>query len=205
MFAIFGSLLTLPLIAVGAKASLWPKLHKKPKANTKPSYFVTPAYVTPLYVHRMTQARIRLAQRRVTQVCLNNGLPQDNNSNIDKQVDNELWKKRREKIRQMKKERLAKGPRNDPEKLKRINHEWRLFYGFKSRDLFHVENELDNTVAKVPCVDSTKRKSIKFDDSVNVVFIEKNNTGRRMSRWKAQRHESYYACSEFTSDGDTIV
>ena len=190
---------------MGAKSSLWPELHKKTTAKTKHAHFVTPSYVTPLYVHRITQARIRLAQRRVGQASFNFGLPRDSNLDIDTKDDCELWKKKRDQIREKTKERLAKGPRIVPEKLNRINHEWLLFYGFKNLDIFHIENELDNTVAKVPRVDSKKSKAIKFDDSVNVVYIEKDNTGRRVSKWKSPRHVADYTLPEFTSDGDIIV
>ena len=193
----------MSLIALSTISSTWPKLHKT-AANTKQSYFVTPSDVTPLYVNRITQARIRLAQRRVTQVSFSIGLPQDDSSDIAAQADCKLWKKKREKICVKRKERLAKGPRIDPEKLERINHEWTLFYGFKSRDLFHIENELDNVVSKVPYVDSKKTKTIKFDNSVNVVYIENNNTGRRMSKWNRPKHERYSPL-EFTSEGDILV
>ena len=124
---------------------------------------------------------------------------------IDTQNDCEMWKKKRDRIREKRKERLAKGPRIEPEKLKRINHEWLLFYGFKSRDLFLIENELNNTVAKVPRADSKKSKAIKFDDSVNVVYIEKDNTGRRVSKWRSPKHVADYTLPEFTFDGDVIV
>ena len=197
---------TLSIIAVGAKSSFWHKLHTKARTTcAKPSYLFTPAYVTPLYVHRITQARIRFAQHRVTQVCVNTcvGLAQNNSLDIDTQVDLELWKKKREKIREKRKERLSKGPRIDPEKLKKINHEWHQSYGFKSRDLFHIENELDNIVCKVPRVDSKKTKTIKFDDSVKVIYITKANTGRRMSRWNEPSHVSNYSPPE--SKGDAIV
>ena len=96
--------------------------------------------------------------------------------------DRELWRKRREKLREKRKERRTKGPRIDPEELKRINLNWQLFYGFTKRDLLHIENELENTVAKVPSLHSKKDKVIKFDDSVDIVFVEKENTGRRVKR-----------------------
>ena len=115
-------------------------------------------------------------------------------------------KKTREKIREKRKDRLGKGPRIDPDKLKSINHDWRLFYGFKSRDLFHVENELDNTVCKVPRFHSKKSKTVKFNDSVVVGFIERNNTGRRVNRCKVSTHAANYLPPEFTAScANTIV
>ena len=196
---------TLSIIAVGAKSSFWPK---ERTTCAKASCLFAPAYVTPLYVHRITQARIRFTQHRVTQVCVNTcigRLAQNSSSDIDTQVDLELWTKKREKIREKRKNRLSKGPRIDPEKLKKINHEWGQLYGFKSRDLFHIENELDNIVCKVPRADSKKSKTIKFDDSVKVIYITKANTGRRMSRWNEPGHVSSHSPPEFTSKGDAIV
>lgn len=201
LFAIFGCVLMLSLIAVGTKRVMWPKLHGNGETSqSKASDFVTPAYVTPLYVHRITQARLRLAQRRLTQVCANIGL-----LHTDTQADCGLLKKKREKIREKRKDRLEKGPRIDPDKLKRINHDWHLFYGFKSRDLFHVENELDNTVCKVPCFDSEKSKTVKFNDSVIVVFIERNNTGRRVNRCKVSTNVANNLATGFTFCANTIV
>ena len=201
-------MITLSIIAVGSKSSLWPKLHTKARTTCTKQYLFTPAYVTPLYVHRIVQERVRFAQQRVTQVCVNAtciGLVQNNSSDVDTEVDFELWKKKREKVREKRKERLAKGPRIDAEKLNKINHEWRQFYEFKSRDLFLIENELDNTVCKVPRVDSKKSKTIKFDDSVKVIFIAKANTGRRMSRWNETSHVLNFSPPEFTPKGDAIV
>lgn len=179
---------------MSAKSSVWPKYkahsQKKTATKTEQNYFVTP-----LYVNRITQARLRLAQHRVAQVSFTIGLPKDSNSEIATHVDFEIWKKKRQNIRERRKERLAKGPRIDPEKLRKINQEWLLFYGFKSCDIFHMENELDNIVSKVL---SKKKKAIQFDNCVSVIYIEKNNTGRRMSRWEAPRHDSV-SSSELTS------
>ena len=177
---------------MSAKSSVWPKYkahsQKKTGTKTEQNYFVTPSFVTPLYVNRITQARLRLAQHRVAQVSFTIGLPKDSNSEIAT----------RKNIRERRKERLAKGPRIDPEKLRKINQEWLLFYGFKSCDIFHMENELDNIVSKVPGVLSKKKKAIQFDNCVSVIYIEKNNTGRRMSRWEAPRYDSV-SSSELTS------
>ena len=187
---------------MSAKSSVWPKYkahsQKKTGTKTEQNYFVTPSFVTPLYVNRITQARLRLAQHRVAQVSFTIGLPKGSNSEIATHVDFEIRKKKRQNIRERRKERLAKGPRIDPEKLRKINQEWLLFYGFKSCDIFHMENELDNIVSKVPGVLSKKKKAIQFDNCVSVIYIEKNNTGRRMSRWEAPRRDSV-SSSELTS------
>ncbi|KAJ7333617.1 hypothetical protein OS493_017160 [Desmophyllum pertusum] len=203
IFTICGSLLALSLIAAGTRSSLWPKIKtvKKTGARTEPSL----SYAIPLYVHRITQTRDQLAaQRHFRQINVNTGLPQNNDTDYDTNDDCELWKKRREKIREKKKGRLAKGPRINPEELRRINQEWHLYYGFENSDLFHIENELDNTVAKVPSVHSKKAKTIKFDDSVDIVLIEKHNTGRRVNR-KVPRHAVKCAPSEVTRDQQIIV
>ena len=199
--------MTLSLVAISTRVTLWPKLRRTSKANhdsVKSSYIFTPIGLTPLYVHRITQARIRKAERRLTEVCANISFAQNNDSNIESQFKSDLWKKKRERS-EKRKERLAKGPRIDPEKLKRINHEWRLIYGFENPDLFHVENELDNIVSKLPYVHGKKSKTIRFDDSVHVEYIEKKNTGRRMSKWKSPIDASKSPIPKFTSGGDVTV
>jgi len=106
-----------------------------------------------------------------------------------------LWKRRREK----RKGKLTKRPaRINPEELKRINQKWHKVYGFKNGDLFHIVNELDNTVAKVPSVHSKKDKAIRFDDSVDVVYIEKDNAGRRVNRLQCEAWRSAVRYSEVT-------
>lgn len=170
-------------------SSLWPKIRtaRKTGPRTEPCL----SYITPLYVHRITQARNQLAaQRRDIQVNFNIRLPWNNESGSGTQ--DELWKRRREKNREKRKERLAKRRRINSEELKRINQKWQKFYGFKNGDLFHIVNELDNTVTKVPSAYSKKGKTIKFDDSVDVVFIERTNTGRRVNRCKVQRSAVKY-------------
>ena len=112
-------------------------------------------------------------------------------------------KKRREKVREKKKERLAKQKSFSPEELKRVNQNWLKFYGFKNGDLFHIENEMNNTVARVPSVYSKNGKAIKFDDCVNVVYIEKANKGRHVNRCKVLRSEVKY--TEVTSVQQIIV
>ena len=129
------------------------------------------------------------AKRPVTQV---NRLPASSASTVKEATEGdgrELWKKRRQMLREKRKEKRAKGPLIDPEVLKRINQEWQLIYGFTNRDLFHIENELENTVAKIRSVYSKKDKAIKFDDSVHVMFVEKENKGRRVKRSrKMEKH-----------------
>lgn len=194
---------------MSAKSSVWPKYkahsQKKTGTKTEQNYFVTPSFVTPLYVNRITQARLRLAQHRVAQVSFTIGLPKDSNSEISTHVDFEIWKKKRQNIRERRKERLAKGPRIDSEKLRKINQEWLLVYGFKSCDILHMENELDNIVSKVPGVLSKKKKAIQFDNCVSVIYIEKNNTGRRMSRWEAPRHDSVSSSERTSHCKDDVV
>lgn len=75
------------------------------------------------------------------------------------------------------KERCVKGLFIDFEVLKRINQEWQLIYGFINRDLFYIENELENMVVKICFVYFKKDKVIKFDDFVYVMFVEKENKG----------------------------
>ena len=191
--------MALSLIAVGTKSSLWSKNKTVKKTGSRSEYSLS--HVTPLYVHRVTQARIKLAaQRPVTQIT---GLPTSTVS-CDKDAedgdDRELWRKRREKLREKRKERRTKGPRIDPEELKRINLNWQLFYGFTKRDLFHIENELENTVAKVPSVHSKKDKAIKFDDSVDIVFVEKEKTGRRVKRSRKMSKHAVICDTECDSD-----
>ena len=169
-------------------------------ARTEPSL----SYITPLYVRRITQTRNQLAtQRRVTQAKINTRLLWNIKSASSKQGGCELLKKRSEKVREKKKERLAKRKSIGPEELKRVNQNWLKFYGFKNGDLFHIENEMDNTVARVPSVYSKNGKAIKFDDCVNVVYIEKVNKGRRVNRCKVLRSEVKY--TEVTSVQQIIV
>ena len=191
--------MALSLIAVGTKSSLWPRNKIVKKTGSRLEYSLS--YVTPLYVHRVKQSRIKLAaQRHVTEIT---GLPTSTVS-CDKDAedgdDRELWRKRREKLREKRKERRTKGPRIDPEELKRINLNWQLFYGFTKRDLFHIENELENTVAKVPSVHSKKDKAIKFDDSVDIVFVEKETTGRRVKRSRKMPKHAVICDTECDSD-----
>lgn len=183
-------------------SSLWPKIRsaRKTEPHTEPSL----SYITPLYVHRITQARNQLAaQRRVLQVNFNTRLPWNNESASGTQGGCELLKRRREKNREKRKERLTKRPRMNPEELRKINQKWYKIYGYKNGDLFHIVNELDNIVAKVPSVHSRKGKTIKFDDSVHVVFIENANNGRRVNRCKVPR--SAVNCTEVKSEQQIIV
>lgn len=203
LFTIYGSLLALTsLIVVGTMSYLWPKIRsaRKTGPRTEPSL----SYITPLYVHRTTQARNQLAaQRRVSQVNFNTRLLWNNESASSTQSGCELLKRRREKNREKRKERLAKRPRINPEELRKVNQKWYKIYGFKNGDLFHIVNELDNIVAKVPSVHSRKGKTIKFDDAVHVVFIEKANNGRRVNRCKVPR--SAVNCTEVRSEQQIIV
>lgn len=196
LFTICGSLLALSLIVVNTKSSLWPKIRST--RNTGAREELSLSYITPLYVQRITQIKNQLAaQRRVTQVNFNTRLLWSNETDNDTQDDCELWKRRRENNREKRKERLTKRPRINPEELKRINRKWLKVYGFKNGDLFHIENELENTVAKVPSVHSKKGKAIKFDNSVDVVYIEKDNKGRRVNR--SQCKVSAVKCTEVSS------
>ena len=204
LFTICGSLLALSLIVVSTKSSLWAKIRST--RNTGNREDLSLSYITPLYVQRITQIRHKLAaQRRVTQRSFKVGLLWCNESDNDTQYDCELLKRRREKIREKKKERLTKRPRINPEKLKRINQKWHKVYGFKNGDLFHIENELENTVAKVPSVHSKKDKAIRFDNSVNVVYIEKDNTGRRVNRSQGEVSRSAVKFTEMISEQQIIV
>lgn len=181
IFTVCGSLLALSLVAVHTKSYVWLRNDKVEKNGARLDF--SPGPVIPLYVHRVTQERMQSAAKRpVTQV---NRLPASSASTVKEATEGdgrELWKKRRQMLREKRKERRAKGPLIDPEVLKRINQEWQLIYGFTNRDLFHIENELENTVAKIRSVYSKKDKAIKFDDSVHVMFVEKENKGRRVKR-----------------------
>lgn len=207
LFTICGSLLALSLIVVSTKRSLWPKKGRKTGNREELSI----SYITPLYVQRITQIRNQLAtQRRVTQVTFNAKLLLCNESGNDTRDDCELWKRRREKIREKRKERLTKRPaRFNTEELKKINQKWHKVYGFKNGDLFHIENELDNTVAKVPSVHSKKCKAIRFDNSVDVVYIAKHNAGRRVNRSQCESEceawRSTVRYTEVTSEQHVIV
>lgn len=170
------------------------------------------SYITPLYVQRITQIRNQLATQRraVTQVNFNATLVSCNESGNDTRDDCELWKRRREKIREKRKERLTKRPaRFNPEELKKINQKWHKVYGFKNGDLLHIENELENTVAKVPSVHSKKGKAIRFDNSVDVVYIAKDNAGRRVNRSQGESEceawRSVLKYTEVTSEQHIIV
>ena len=190
--------MALSLIVVSTKSSLWPKIRSTGKAGTRE--VLSPSYMTPLYVQRIKQIRNQLAtQRHVTQ---GNFSPKSDN---DAQYDCELWKRRREKIREQRKERLTKRPRINPEELKRINQKWRKVYGIKNGDLFHIENELENTVAKVPSIHSKKDKAIRFDNSVEVVYIAKDNAGRRVNRSQCEARRSVVRYTEVTSYLHIIV
>lgn len=188
MFTVCGSLLALSLIAVHTKSYVWLRNDKVEKNGARLNF--SPGPVIPLYVHRVTQERMQSAAKRpVTQV---NRLPASSASTVKEATEGdgrELRKKQRQMLREKRKERRAKGPLIDPEVLKRINQEWQLIYGFTNRDLFHIENELENTVAKIRSVYSKKDKAIKFDDSVHVMFVEKENKGRRVKRSrKMEKH-----------------
>lgn len=206
LFTICGSLLALSLIVVSTKRSLWPK------RKTGKREELSLSYITPLYVQRITQIRSQLAdQRRVTQVNFNASLPWCNESGNVTRDDSELLKlRRREKTREKRKERLTKRPaRIKPEELKKINQKWYKVYGFKNGDLLHIENELENTVAKVPSVHSKKGKVIRFDNSVDVVYIAKDNAGRRVNRSQCEREseawKSTVRYNEVTSEQHIIV
>ena len=205
LFTLCGSLLALSLIVVSTKRSLWPK--RKTGNREKLSL----SYITPLYVQRITQKRHQLAtQRRVTRGNLNAALLSCNESGKDTRDDCELWKRRREKMREKRKERLTKRPaRFHPEELKKINQKWHKVYGFKNGDLFHIENELENTVARVPSVHSKKTKAIRFDNSVDVVYIAKDNAGRRVNRSQCEPEceawRSTVRYTEVTSEQYIIV
>lgn len=195
--------MALSLIVVGTKSPLWPKIRSTKKTGARKE--LSSSYTTPLYVQRITQIRNQLAaKRRVTQRNFNARLL--NESDNDTQDDCELWKRRREKNREKRKEKLTKRPaRINPEELKRINQKWHMVYGFKNGDLFHIENELDNTVAKVPSVHSKKDKAIRFDNSVDVVYIEKHNAGRRVNRSQCEVWRSAVRYSEVTLKQQIIV
>ena len=206
LFTICGSLLALSLIVISTKRSLWPK------RKTGKREELSLSYITPLYVQRITQIRSQLAdQRRVTQVNFNARLPWCNESGNVTRDDSELLKlRRRGKIREKRKERLTKRPaRIKPEELKKINQKWYKVYGFKNGDLFHIENELENTVAKVPSVHSKKGKAIRFDNSVDVVYIAKNNAGRRVNRSQCEPESEAWRSTvrynEVTSEQHIIV
>lgn len=205
LFTICGSLLALSLIVVSTKSSLWPKMRSARKTGTREE--LLSSYMTPLYVQRITQRRNQsAAQRRVTQVNFNTRPLWCSKSHNDTRGDCELWKRRREKNREKRKERLTKRPaRINPEELKRINQKWHKVYGFKNGDLFHIENELENTVAKVPSVYSKKGKAIRFDNSVDVVYIQKDNAGRRVNRSQCEAWRSAVRNAEVTSEQQIIV
>lgn len=198
--------MALSLIVVSTKRSLWPK------RKTGKREELSLSYITPLYVQRITQIRSQLAdQRRVTQVNFNASLPWCNESGNVTRDDSELLKlRRREKTREKRKERVTKRPaRIKPEELKKINQKWYKVYGFKNGDLFHIENELENTVAKVPSVHSKKGKAIRFDNSVDVVYIAKDNAGRRVNRSQCEPEseawKSTVRYNEVTSEQHIIV
>lgn len=205
LFTLCGSLLALSLIVVSTKSSLWPKMRSARKTGTREE--LSSSYMTPLYVQRITQRRNQsAAQRRVTQVNFNTRPLWCSKSDNDTWGDCELWKRRREKNREKRKERLTKRPaRIHPEELKRINQKWHKVYGFKNGDLFHIENELENTVAKVPSVYSKKGKAIRFDNSVDVVYIQKDNAGRRVNRSLCEAWRSAVKNAEVTSEQQIIV
>ena len=198
--------MALSLIVVSTKRSLWPK------RKTGKREELSLSYITPLYVQRITQIRSQLAdQRRVTQVNFNASLPWCNESGNVTRDDSELLKlRRREKTREKRKERVTKRPaRIKPEELKKINQKWYKVYGFKNGDLFHIENELENTVAKIPSVHSKKGKAIRFDNSVDVVYIAKDNAGRRVNRSQCEPEseawKSTVRYNEVTSEQHIIV
>lgn len=208
LFAILGSTLTLSLVAVGTRGTLWLKMNRtsKVKDASKSSYILSQKCITPLYVQRITHARMRKAQRtKLPEVCANRSLTEDDNSNIDSPSKSGLWKEKGENCCERRTEKQQKRPRIDAEKLNRINREWRLVYGSESQDLFHVENELDKVVSKVSCVHAKKRKSITFNKSVRVVYIERKNSGRRMSKWKPRINVPKSIIHELTSNEDFIV
>lgn len=178
----------------------------KVKNTSKSSYIFSPKCTTPLYVHRTTQTRIRKAQRiRLPEVCAFISLTEDEKSNIDPPSESGLWKEKHENCCERRKERQEKRPRIDAGKLNRINHKWSLVYGSESHDLFHVENELDKIVSKVSCVHAKKRKSITFNESVRVIYIERKNSGRRMSKWKPRINVPKSTIHELTSNDDFII
>lgn len=149
---------------------------------------------------------MRKAQRtKLPEVCANRSLTEDDNSNIDSPSKSGLWKEKGENCCERRTEKQQKRPRIDAEKLNRINREWRLVYGSESQDLFHVENELDKVACKVSCVHAKKRKSITFNKSVRVVYIERKNSGRRMSKWKPRINVPKSIIHELTSNEDFIV
>ena len=204
LFTICGSLLALSLIVVSTKSSLWPKIRPTRKTGSRKDLSLS--YITPLYVQRIAQIRNQsAAQRQVTQRDFNVGLLRCNETHSDTQYDCEMLKRRREKNREKRKERLPKRPRINPEELKRINQIWHKVYGFKNGDLIQIENELENTVAKIPLVHSKKGKAIRFDNFVDVVYIEKANTGRRVNRSQCDASKSAVRCSEVTSEQLIIV
>ena len=178
----------------------------KVKNASKSSHIFSRKCITPLYVQRMTHARIRKAQRtKLPEVCANISQTEDDKSNIDSHSKSGLWKEKSDNCCERRKERQQKRPRIDAEKLNRINREWRLVYGSESQDLFHVENELDKVVSKVSCVHAKKRKSITFNKSVRVVYIERKNSGRRMSKWKPRINVPKSIIHELTSNENFIV
>lgn len=204
LFTICGSLLALSLIVVSTKSFLWPKIRSTRKTASRKDLSIS--YITPLYVQRIAQIRNQsAAQRQVTQRDFNVGLLWCNKTHSDTQYDCELLKRRREKNREKRKERLPKRPRINPEELKRINQIWHKVYGFQNGDLIHIENELENTVAKIPLVHSKKGKVIRFDNFVDVVFIEKANRGRRVNRSQCDASKSAVKCAEVSSEQLIIV